>query len=152
DPYGIVHWKNKWYVVGFCHLREQIRTFRVDRIGSCSRVDRTFQRPVGFSARDFLLSSLLAESGNGSGAEAISVHIQGIPQAIDDLCAHWLFGHALIDRTAEAAHFRIHELQLYTHAAYYLLSFGGKIRILGPEELKAHMVEITSDLLELYST
>jgi predicted DNA-binding transcriptional regulator YafY len=21
DPYGLIHWKSKWYIVGYCHLR-----------------------------------------------------------------------------------------------------------------------------------
>ena len=32
DPYGMVYWNNKWYTVAFCHLRNEIRSFRVDRI------------------------------------------------------------------------------------------------------------------------
>lgn len=150
DPYGIVHWKNKWYVAGFCYLRQEIRAFRVDRIVECSAADHVFERPPGFSAREFLLNGLLSEEGGG--AEAISVLVQGVPQAIDDLISHWLFGHSLVDRTADRARFRIHEHRLYTHAAYHLLSFGGKLRIEAPDELREHMAETTSSLLEYYST
>lgn len=32
DPYGILYWNNKWYVIAFCHFRNEIRSFRVDRI------------------------------------------------------------------------------------------------------------------------
>lgn len=151
DPYGMVHWKNKWYVVGYCHLREELRTFRVDRINRCTQLDNRFRRPAGFSAREFLLSHLLSEPGAENRPDLITVHIKGIPQAIDDVCTHWLFGQALLDRSADQAHFRINELQLYTYAAYYLLSFGGKLRIMAPEDFKEHMVEITSSLLEHYS-
>ena len=27
DPYRIIFWNNKWYVIGFCHLRNDIRSF-----------------------------------------------------------------------------------------------------------------------------
>ncbi len=32
DPYALVHRWGWWYVVGYCHLRQAMRSFRVDRI------------------------------------------------------------------------------------------------------------------------
>ncbi|UQZ85084.1 HTH domain protein [Paenibacillus konkukensis] len=45
DPYGLVYWKGKWYIVGFCHLRGDVRSFRVDRIRALTRTDARFARP-----------------------------------------------------------------------------------------------------------
>ena len=33
DPYGLVYRFGAWVVVGYCHLRKDLRSFRVDRIG-----------------------------------------------------------------------------------------------------------------------
>lgn len=148
DPYGLVHWKSKWYVVGYCHLRREIRSFRVDRIQALSVTDAAFQRPSEFSARQFLMNSLLPRPENGQ--ELISVHLQGDPQSMNDLCEHWLFGHALVERTEDRAHFKLDELTLFTQAPHFLLSYGGKIRIVEPVELKECMIEIASSLLEFY--
>ncbi|MCQ6560211.1 helix-turn-helix transcriptional regulator [Paenibacillus mendelii] len=150
DPYGLVHWKSKWYAVGYCHLRGEIRSFRVDRMSDIRCTDNKYQRPQPFSARDFLLSSLLPESG--SDHDMISVRIQGTPQALDDLCRHWLLGHALVERTVDQAHFRLDEETLYSQLSYYLLSFGGKIRIVEPEELKSCLIDITASLLDYYQS
>ena len=59
---------------------------------------------------------------------------------------------ALVERTAEHAVFRLDEHMLYTQVAYYLLSFGGKIRIIGPEELKSGMIDIAESLLKYYQS
>jgi predicted DNA-binding transcriptional regulator YafY len=57
DPYGIVlHWKN-WYVVGWCHLRQNVRVFRVDRIASAELTGDGFQRPHDFNSLEFVLNS-----------------------------------------------------------------------------------------------
>lgn len=152
DPYGLVHWKSKWYAVGYCHLRGEIRSFRVDRMGQIRPTDVVFDRPATFSPREFLLDSLLTEQGSESNPHLVSVHIQGIPQALDDLCGHWLLGHALVERTAEEAVFRLDESTLYTQVAYYLLSFGGKIRIVGPEELKSGLADIAESLFKYYQS
>ena len=28
DPYALVHQRGWWYVIGYCHLRQEVRTFR----------------------------------------------------------------------------------------------------------------------------
>jgi predicted DNA-binding transcriptional regulator YafY len=150
DPYGLVHWKSKWYAVGYCRMRGEIRSFRVDRMSRIRLKDDVFERPPHFSAREFLLDGLLPATDAERMDHMISVHIQGTPQALDDLCRHWLLGHALVERTADRAHFKLDELRLYAHTPYYLLSFGGKIRVLEPEELKSCMIDITSSLLDYY--
>jgi predicted DNA-binding transcriptional regulator YafY len=55
DPYALaLQWGN-WYVLGFCHLRQDLRTFRVDRIQKVEPTGETFETPADFSARDYLL-------------------------------------------------------------------------------------------------
>ncbi|CAG7651251.1 hypothetical protein PAESOLCIP111_06276 [Paenibacillus solanacearum] len=152
DPYGLVNWKDKWYAVGFCHLRGEIRHFRVDRIGGIRDAGSGFVRPPSFSARDSLLESLLPETDTGTDAYLVSVHIQGLPQAINDLCGHWLFARTLVERTPASAHFKLDEQSLYMHAPYYLLSFGGKIQILEPQDLKECLAEIAESLAQHYRT
>lgn len=45
DPYRVVAVDGAWYVVGWCHLVEDTRTFRVDRIYRADLLDATFERP-----------------------------------------------------------------------------------------------------------
>jgi proteasome accessory factor B len=50
DPYGLLARNGFWYIVGFDHLRDAQRVFRVDRIeGKLEAGDKgSFQRPDGF--------------------------------------------------------------------------------------------------------
>ncbi len=48
DPYGLVFHAGRWYVTGLDHASGEIRTFRLDRIGSVTRLDRAFTVPDGF--------------------------------------------------------------------------------------------------------
>jgi len=151
DPYGIVHWKDKWYAVGWCHLRGEIRTFCADRIQSVRSAGIPFERPEHFSARQYLMESLLPEpAGEQPDDRAVEVRIAGSPGALDDLCAHWLFGRALAERKPELAVFRLDEHSLYLHAPYYLLSFGGKIRILEPRKLRECLADIAEALMRYH--
>jgi predicted DNA-binding transcriptional regulator YafY len=48
DPYGLVVHRRRWYLVGHDHLREAVRTYRVDRIASAAELPRRFTAPDGF--------------------------------------------------------------------------------------------------------
>lgn len=48
DPYGLVNVLGFWNVVAYCHLRHDIRNFRLDRIDDLTLLQKTFQRPADF--------------------------------------------------------------------------------------------------------
>ena len=54
DPYALIHRQGWWYVVGFCHLRQELRTFRVDRVTELNLTDQTYSAPVDFDIRAYM--------------------------------------------------------------------------------------------------
>lgn len=48
DPYGVVHRAGRWYLAGYCHLRHDVRTFRLDRVLAVETLAETFEPPAGF--------------------------------------------------------------------------------------------------------
>ena len=44
EPVGIFHENNYWYVMGYCHLREDYRQFRTDRMESIKRTGLSFHK------------------------------------------------------------------------------------------------------------
>jgi len=147
DPYGIVYWKGSWYTVGFCHLRQALRSFRADRIVAAEQTGQGFERPAEFSAKDFLLSSLL--TGTKVDQSLMKVRIQGHEQALSELCKHWLFAHTLAQRTAGEAVFELSADSL-TYVPYFLLSYGKALRILEPTILIRRMVEVAQGMATHY--
>ena len=49
DPYGLVHYNGAWYLIGFCHLRQARRNFRLDRMTDVQLLEKTFKRPTNFT-------------------------------------------------------------------------------------------------------
>lgn len=45
DPYGIVSLFGRWYLHGWCYLRNARRTFRIDRIRRVDTLPQTFETP-----------------------------------------------------------------------------------------------------------
>lgn len=58
EPYGVLHHERRWYLVGFCRMRQALRVFRVDRMEGVEVLDGTFASPHGFDPKAFLLQSL----------------------------------------------------------------------------------------------
>jgi predicted DNA-binding transcriptional regulator YafY len=58
DPYGLVNHWDRWYTVGWCHLRADVRVFRLDRVRDATPEDATFTRPSDFDSLAYVLDSL----------------------------------------------------------------------------------------------
>jgi predicted DNA-binding transcriptional regulator YafY len=54
DPYALALQWGHWYLAGHCHLRGELRTFRVDRVQAIEPTGETFEVPPDFSAREYL--------------------------------------------------------------------------------------------------
>lgn len=57
DPYGLVYRDAAWVLVGWCHLRKEVRSFRVDRMRDVVMAPKPkspdFERPEGLDVRDY---------------------------------------------------------------------------------------------------
>lgn len=148
DPYGIVYWYNKWYAIAFCHLRNEIRSFRVDRIINIMSTQIMFKRPEVFSAREFFTKNLLSKGE--SKVALCTIIIEGKSEALNDLCLHWFLGHHLTERTENKAVFVMDESSLHTYVPHILISYGKAIKVLEPISFKATMAAVLSDLLTHY--
>jgi predicted DNA-binding transcriptional regulator YafY len=58
DPYGIAYHRGFWYTIGYCHLREGQRLFRVDRIVHIQMTSETFSQRVNFGALEAVSQAL----------------------------------------------------------------------------------------------
>jgi len=54
DPYRLVITEHARYVIGFCHLRQNVQTFRLDRILRARRTAARFTPPAELKAEDYL--------------------------------------------------------------------------------------------------
>lgn len=57
DPYGLVYREGAWLAVGYCHLRKDIRSFRIDRIHEAVQAPKPkspdFERPADFDVKAY---------------------------------------------------------------------------------------------------
>ena len=58
DPYGLTYYQHRWYAVGYCHLRQDLRSFRLDRVTQIRMIHAHFDRPAGFDPLSHLMQAI----------------------------------------------------------------------------------------------
>lgn len=69
-PLGLHYWGRVWTLAGWCELRDDFRTFRLDRIRSLDLEDRTFRDEPGRTLADFMRRVEARDQSARSGTSA----------------------------------------------------------------------------------
>ena len=143
DPYALVHRWGWWYVVGHCHLRNAVRSFRVDRVIDLTLLDGVFERPASFDVQAYLAAEPHIQP-------KIQVRMRFAPQAV--LAA--LDDRAMWDSVTEEADgsaavtFAVPNLE---GAARIALSYGPQVTVLEPDELRCLLGERARAVAQIYA-
>lgn len=54
EPYAVEPYLRSWHTIGYCHLRQAIRTFKIDRIIGVTPTDEPYTIPADFNAAVYL--------------------------------------------------------------------------------------------------
>ncbi|MEZ4367563.1 MAG: WYL domain-containing protein [Kofleriaceae bacterium] len=134
DPYGIVHHAGIWYVVGHCHARGDVRTFRIDRIAALTETGARFERPADFDLEAYRRDRLYVPS-----ADAVRVEIQLDALAVTRIGANWPVGEVEVASDGSAV-LRI-DCEGFEWVTGWVLGLGRHARIVGPAAARAAMRE-----------
>lgn len=148
NPYGLIHWRDRWYIVAHCHLRQEMRTFRVDRISTYAQTTASFQRPEPFSAGDFFSAQQMTATTSTDKLQRVL--LTGDDDAIDGLAHHWFMRPRILSRSFNDALFLVEEDRLADYVPHLLLPFGQSLRVVEPDSLKQRMVELVMELTAYY--
>jgi predicted DNA-binding transcriptional regulator YafY len=127
DPYALIFNSGTWYLAGYCHLREAMRVFRIDRIQEAQRSDNIFKRPRDFKAREFFDESLSYDL-----RYQVTIHLDPeVAPHVQREHSNWLEFEEQEDGSAIV---RFGAAWLYWPASW-TMGFGGAARALEPPEL-----------------
>lgn len=146
DPYGFLFRSNGWYLVAHCHLRGEIKIFKVDRIQSARLLDEGFEVPEDFNIREYMGEAWKVMRGDR--VHEVSVYFPPHVAPFVTECI-WHFSQTCERREDGGVilRFRVSGLE---EVANWLLGFGGDARVLGPVELVELLVEKASRVLRVY--
>lgn len=131
DPYRLWYAQGALYLIGYCHLRQDVRLFSVDRIRTIAMTNEPCQMPLGFDVEEYVKNAFLVMRG-----APVDVRLQ-----FDRKVAPWVRdrewhrsqrlepgprGSLLMTlRVADTA-----------ELVGWILSFGGGVKVVSPEALR----------------
>jgi predicted DNA-binding transcriptional regulator YafY len=141
DPYGLVYLLQRWYLVGYCHLREDLRMFRLDRIERFRELEAAFEPPEGFDCMDYAARSI----GTMPGTWGVEVRLAHPLVTAQDLIPAT---HGSLSACEDGTLFRCTTNDL-DDTCRFLVGLGCDFTILGPEQLRARMRRLARRLAKM---
>ncbi|HKC87500.1 MAG TPA: YafY family protein [Blastocatellia bacterium] len=139
DPYAMLHYGDAWYLIGHCHLRRDIRNFRLDRMTGLRLLDKTFNRPPNFrlappvdDQRNLKVVALFSGEVAPWVRESRSYYVDSMEEVADGLLVTM-------------------RVRVENEIFQWLFSWGSQVRVLEPDSLRRRLVTEAGKILENYS-
>lgn len=139
DPYLMVHYTDHWNVIGYCHLRNAPRNFRLNRMSNVAVINEAFKSEDSYSNEQLLYH--------------LDGHAQTIEVFVSDLSVEEFIQNlpAKVQSITDAmggkkVYFSFDNLDFINE---WLIRYTDKIRIIRPEILKAKRKELLVKLSQI---
>lgn len=148
DPYGLTFKVGAWYVVAYCHLREGIRTFGLDRIKWLRVIeDHRFKYPADFDLQEYLSHGWQLQA-NGEPTEVVVRFDRSIASWISG--GNWHPTQRINHEQDGSIIFRV-TVSGYEEILYWVLSFGSQAQVIEPAPLRAAVAEQAAKMVQRYT-
>jgi len=147
DPYHLINLNGEWYLLAYCHLRNEIRTFMPSRIRKIKYTGKKFEIDENFGVSKFLGFTF----GIFTGDEKYTIRMK-----FDDFASRyirekiWHQSQTLeeLDDETVALTLRLNSL---VEIKRWILSWGEHVEVLEPEGLRKDIGNTLSKLNQAYS-
>lgn len=140
EPVGIFHDHNNWYVLGFCHLRNDYRQFRADRIEGIQKTT------IQFTKEHQALETYLNKEGEYPTTKVRLLVDKKISRFLDSEKKY--HGFVSQKKSGDMLEMTFLSRDLENGFARWFLMFGDYATIIEPEQLKERVLEMLQSYKE----
>jgi len=142
DPYAIIHRWGWWYAIAFCQLRQETRTFRVDRMETVDLTAQNFQIPTEFDVHTYMANEWKSQPQITMRMRFApeGAHIAHYNRAYWDLLQDESDGSVLVTMSVPDLNW----------AASNVLAYGPWVKVLEPPELCSMVAEWARAIIKVY--
>jgi predicted DNA-binding transcriptional regulator YafY len=135
------------YVIGYCHLKKAIRTFKVERIESANLTAETYTIPVDFDANKYMASSW----GIVVKEEIKTVKLKIVDPEIIRIMTEIIW-HPSQTLKKQKDGSTIMTLMINDTYEFYswIMGWGEKIEVLSPPEIREKIIETIETMRDVY--
>ncbi|MEQ8191566.1 MAG: YafY family protein [Candidatus Eremiobacterota bacterium] len=147
DPYVVFFRRHGWYSVGYCHLRKDVRNFKLDRIKSLKFTGETYEMPGNFSLEEYYAGSWeLFKTGD----KQIDIKVKFTGSAARIVKSGKRHHSQKIEELPDGSIIYSVTLGDWKEFSIWLGGFGSSVEVLEPEELREYMIKEAEKILEIY--
>jgi predicted DNA-binding transcriptional regulator YafY/tRNA A-37 threonylcarbamoyl transferase component Bud32 len=139
DPYHLASVDGQWYALGYCHLRQDIRTFSPGRIRSLEVTGETFEVPATFDIAGYLRQSFGIMHGREGEMHHVRLRFRG--EAVRYVRERTWHASQILETTAEGALIVTLEVSHLREVERWALSWAPDCEVLEPLELREHVAD-----------
>ncbi len=144
SPYTMVHRRSSWYVIAYCHLRDEVRTFKAARVEGARPSGKAFYQDPDYDPNDYLLYSWNIMAGKPN------VVLARFDESV---------GRLILEKTL--AHGRVWQEDNWTFMqtivsgleefSWWIMQFGEHAEVMQPLELRRMLAMRCAKMAELYA-
>lgn len=141
DCYGLLHLEGQWYAIGYCHLREAIRMFRLDRILRVESREEYFTRPRNFDLLTYALQAIRALPSRWLAEVLLKATLDQVRRAIP-------LTYAALEERRNGILLRIYDDDL-DGLARFLVNLGCPFVVIQPPELLEALEQLAARIADM---
>jgi predicted DNA-binding transcriptional regulator YafY len=138
DPYTVAYAEGRWYVVGHCPERDDVRVFRMDRVLEATPGDATFDPPADFDPADWITDGRVYSAG-----QEIEVVVR-----YSGRVAPWLLERGEGEVQEDGGVVVRHRVSDIGWIVRHVLKYGRDARVVEPEVVRRAVVEAVGRVRE----
>lgn len=146
DPYHLFNYMGTWHLIGYCHMRDDIRTFKIGRIDNPVILADSFALRRDFSFKNYFLSSF----GLYKGEDLREVTIRFNPET-----AKWVSDHIwhkdqrtrILDDGSLEVSFLVGQ---FSEIVREIMKHGSGVEVIQPESLRQLIKSEAEKILKIY--
>lgn len=134
DPFAVFPYGRAWHLVGHCHLRNEPRVFKIDRIRQASTFPTSFSPPRDFDLTEFLSDGWGLMRGLPGAVERVELRFSAV-------AAPWIADEqwhptqdVWIDDSGELTF--VVEIQVTPEFQRWVFGYGREVRVVAPRSLR----------------
>ena len=140
EPYGLAAWWGRWYLVGYCCLRQGYRVFRLDRVQHVQCIAETFERPEEFDCYAFMVEHLAKASAHWQIEVEFHASLELVQQKIPAT-----YGTLAATPTGVLFQYQYGDLR---STALYLIGLNIPFAVHRPPELRAVLLGLAEQMMQ----
>ncbi|MBI2174668.1 MAG: WYL domain-containing protein [Candidatus Omnitrophica bacterium] len=142
DPYRLWYAAGGLYLIAYCHLRQDVRMFAVERVRTITLTDHPYQMPLGFNVEEYVQDALMVMRGRRIEVELL--FSKAAAAWVNDKSWHPSQETSLLKDGRLRMTLKVADT---TELVGWILSFGSQVRVVRPDSLSAKVKEEARKIL-----